>query len=103
MNNPKIRILLLSLAFLFPFQAYAAVETLDTGIMEDEPLPPEQAFVLSTEVLSADMIRAKWHIVDGYYMYRDKFKFESNTPGVTADVGVYPKGKIKEDKFFGKV
>ena len=103
MNYQKLRNFLLTLAFLLPLPAFAAVEALDTGIMEDEPLPPEQAFVLSTEVLSADMIRAKWHIVDGYYMYRDKFKFESNTPGVTADVGVYPKGKIKEDEFFGKV
>jgi thiol:disulfide interchange protein DsbD len=71
--------------------------------MGDEPLPPEQAFVLSTEVLGADMIRAKFHIVDGYYMYRDKFKFESDSPGITTDLAVFPKGKIKEDEFFGKV
>jgi thiol:disulfide interchange protein DsbD len=103
MKNQKLRNFLSTLAFLLPLPAFAAAEALDTGIMEDEPLPPEQAFVLSTEILSADMIRAKWHIVDGYYMYRDKFKFESNTPGITADVGVYPKGKIKEDEFFGKV
>lgn len=103
MNYQKLRNFLLTLAFLLPLPAFAAVEALDTGIMEDEPLPPEQAFVLSTEVLSADMIRAKWHIVDGYYMYRDKFKFESNSPGITTDQGIYPKGKIKEDEFFGKV
>ena len=91
--------------FLFPVITFAAIEALDTGITEDEPLPPEQAFVLSTEVLSADMIRAKWRIVDGYYMYREKFKFESNTPGVVADASaaIYPKGKVKTDEFFGKV
>ena len=66
MNNQKLRNFLLYLSLLLPLPAFAAGETLDTGIMEDEPLPPEQAFILSTEVLSADMIRAKWHIVDGH-------------------------------------
>ena len=103
MKNQKLRNFLSTLAFLLPLPAFAAAEALDTGIMEDEPLPPEQAFVLSTEVLSADMIRAKWHVVDGYYLYREKFKFESNSPGITTDVGIYPKGKVKEDEFFGKV
>ena len=95
--------LFLALFILFPINGFAADEALDTGIMGDEPLPPEQAFVLSTEVLGADMIRAKWHIVDGYYLYREKFKFESDTLGVTTDTAVFPKGKIKEDEFFGKV
>jgi len=103
MNNQKIKFFLFLIAMLIPAISFAAVESLDTGITEEEPLPPEQAFVLSTEVLSADMIRAKWHIVDGYYLYREKFKFESNTPGITTGTGVYPKGKVKEDEFFGKV
>ena len=103
MNNLKLRQLLIGLILLFPVYSFATEEVLDTGMTGDEPLPPEQAFVLSTEVLGADMIRAKWHIVDGYYMYRDKFKFESNTPGITVDTGIYPKGKVKEDEFFGKV
>jgi len=103
MNNQLLKHLLTCFVLLLPTYALAADEALDTGMMGDEPLPPEEAFVLSTEVLGADMIRAKWHIVDGYYLYRDKFKFESITPGITIDTGVYPKGKIKEDEFFGKV
>ncbi|WP_455222606.1 protein-disulfide reductase DsbD [Kaarinaea lacus] len=103
MNNQQLKNLLIGIILLFPVFSYATEEVLDTGMTGDEPLPPEQAFVLSTEVLGADMIRAKWHIVEGYYLYRDKFKFESNTPGITVDTGVYPKGKIKEDEFFGKV
>ncbi|MGD8567700.1 MAG: protein-disulfide reductase DsbD [Gammaproteobacteria bacterium] len=95
--------LILGLITLLPALSFGEDDILDSGIMGDEPLPPEQAFVLSTEVLGADMIRAKWHIVDGYYLYRDKFKFESNTPGITTDQAVFPKGKIKEDEFFGKV
>ncbi|NOZ54087.1 MAG: protein-disulfide reductase DsbD [Gammaproteobacteria bacterium] len=80
----------------------ASISGIDTGF-SDEPLPPDQAFVMTSKVLDTDMIRTEWHIVDGYYMYRDKFKFESNTPGIAINPGIYPKGKIKEDEFFGKV
>jgi len=99
----KSKIILLVALLVFPAIAFSAVESLDTGISEDEPLPPEQAFVLSTEVIAPDLLRAKWHIVDGYYMYREKFVFESNTPGIVAEPAIYPKGKVKTDEFFGKV
>jgi thiol:disulfide interchange protein DsbD len=99
----KRRIIFLAALLLSPVITFAAIEALDTGLAENEPLPPEQAFVLSTEVLGPDMIRAKWHIVDGYYMYREKFVFESATPGLVAEPAVYPKGKVKTDEFFGKV
>jgi thiol:disulfide interchange protein DsbD len=75
----------------------------ELGLNADEPLPPEQAFVLSTSVTAADMIRAEWDIVDGYYLYREKFKFISNTPDISVQEAVYPKGKIKSDEFFGEV
>jgi len=68
-----------------------------------EPLAPDQAFNLSSKVVGADMIRAEWTIVDGYYLYKDKFKFISNTPGVSFGPANFPKGKIKNDEFFGKI
>ena len=73
------------------------------GFEDEEPLLPEQAFVLSTSVVDANTIRAEWNITDKYYLYRDKFKFVSETPGINPKPGIYPKGKIKEDEFFGKV
>jgi len=76
----------------------------DAGLgVNDEPLMPDQAFPLNTKVMAADMIRAQWDIADGYYLYRKKFKFTSNTTGVDFDVANFPKGKVKEDEFFGKV
>jgi len=82
--------------------SFASVSGIDAGF-GDEPLPPDQAFVMTTKVLDTNMIRAEWHIVDGYYMYRDKFKFETDTPGIVINPGVYPDGIVKEDEFFGKV
>ncbi|WP_455203503.1 protein-disulfide reductase DsbD, partial [Kaarinaea lacus] len=52
---------------------------------------------------AADMVQAQWDIVDGYYLYRDKIKFISNTADVSVEPAVFPKGKIKHDEFFGEV
>ena len=96
---------LLSWFFLLSLTSTALLaSTPSAGVDADqEPLAPDQAFKLSSKVLGADMIRAEWTIVDGYYLYRDKFKFISNTPGVSFGPANFPKGKIKEDEFFGKI
>jgi thiol:disulfide interchange protein DsbD len=69
----------------------------------EEPLPPEQAFVLSASAPDANTLRASFAITDGYYLYREKFKFTSDSSGATLGSPNFPKGKIKEDEFFGKV
>ncbi|MEE8379475.1 MAG: protein-disulfide reductase DsbD, partial [Gammaproteobacteria bacterium] len=73
------------------------------GFDDEEPLMPDQAFALSTKVIDANTVRAEWIIADKYYLYRNKFKFISKTEGVSTNPGVYPKGEIHEDEFFGKV
>ncbi|MFV2057837.1 MAG: protein-disulfide reductase DsbD [Thiohalomonadales bacterium] len=81
-----------------------ATESLDTGLdLSDEPLPPEQAFSLSTSVVAPDLIRLEWIITPGYYLYKDKFKFSSETTDIGLGKAVLPQGKVKEDEFFGKV
>ena len=73
-----------------------------TGLARaEEPLAPEQAFRFSARAIDANTIEARWQIVDGYYMYRDKFKFalDGGTPGAAK----LPPGKIKDDELFGKV
>ncbi|MCK4586145.1 MAG: hypothetical protein KAU29_02325, partial [Gammaproteobacteria bacterium] len=73
------------------------------GFDDEEPLMPDQAFALSTKVIDANTVRAEWIIADKYYLYRNKFKFISKTESISAKPGVYPKGEIHEDEFFGKV
>jgi thiol:disulfide interchange protein DsbD len=68
---------------------------------EEEFLEPEAAFRLSARALDANTLEARWQIADGYYMYRDKFKFEAT--GGTLGAPKYPAGKLKEDENFGKV
>ncbi|NOX93239.1 MAG: protein-disulfide reductase DsbD [Gammaproteobacteria bacterium] len=74
------------------------------GFEEDEePLMPDEAFALSTRVIDANTVRVEWKIADKYYLYRDKFKFVSETESIQPGTPGFPKGKIKEDEFFGKM
>ncbi len=66
-------------------------------------LPPDQAFKLSVKSQSRNMLVLSWDIADGYYLYRDKYKFLSKTDSVSLGVPVIPKGKIKHDDYFGDV
>lgn len=69
----------------------------------DELLPPEQAYALTVMAPDPDTVIAEWNIAEGYYMYRERFGFESLTPGVRLGEPQLPTGKIKEDEFFGKM
>jgi thiol:disulfide interchange protein DsbD len=69
----------------------------------DEPLEPEQAYRFSARALDANTVEARWQIENGYYMYRDKFKFNAEPATVKLGEPKFPAGKIKDDEFFGKV
>ena len=71
------------------------------AVNEPELLEPEKAFRISTRPLDENNIEVRFAIADGYYMYRDRFKFETAAGKLLADVEL-PKGKVKEDPFFGK-
>ncbi len=67
----------------------------------EEFLDPEIAFKFSARALDANTLEARWQIADGYYMYRDKFKFA--VEGASLGAPKLPAGKMKEDEFFGRV
>ena len=68
-----------------------------------ELLPPEQAFKFSAQAVATDQIQFSWKIADGYYLYRNKFRIESQTPQIRLDNLDFPAGKSKHDEFFGEV
>ncbi|WP_246598897.1 protein-disulfide reductase DsbD [Methylogaea oryzae] len=71
---------------------------------QSELLPAEQAFQFLAEVKDANTIAVSWRIADGYYLYREKFKFElADSPGVRLGEIVPPHGDPKEDEAFGRV
>lgn len=71
------------------------------GNAKNHPLKPEQAFKLSTIQLNNQQLLAEWIIEPEYFLYRDKFNF--SLKGAKLGQVIIPKGKIKDDPFFGKV
>jgi len=96
MNQNINKIIFAIFAFFMSVNVWAVFE-------EDEPLMPEVAFKLKAYAVEPNLIRAEWEVVDGYYLYKEKFKFSTDSKGITLGEPKYPKGKIKEDEFFGKV
>jgi thiol:disulfide interchange protein DsbD len=71
------------------------------GAQGPELLEPEKAFRISTRALDERNVEVHFQIADGYYMYRDRFRFETARGQLLADVE-FPKGKVKQDPFFGR-
>jgi thiol:disulfide interchange protein DsbD len=68
---------------------------------DEEILRPEQAFPYSLTATDSDLSVA-FTIPDGYYLYRQRFGFDSNTNGVSLGQPGFPDGEIHEDEFFGE-
>lgn len=85
------------------FYGLAAHASLGGDVAEPELLKVEDAFRLTTTLAGSDTVSAEWIIAEGYYLYRDRIKFKSETPGVSLGSPVLPPGKVKHDEFFGEV
>jgi thiol:disulfide interchange protein DsbD len=83
--------------------ALPAAAQLKLGANPDDPLEPEKAFRFSARALDAATLEIRFAIAEGYYMYRDKFRFSSATPGVRLGPPQLPPGIRKTDEFFGDV
>lgn len=67
---------------------------------DEDFLQPEKAFQFSSKQLSPDKIEVTFRIANGYYMYRDRFKFDAI--GATLGEITIPKGVVKFDETFQK-
>jgi thiol:disulfide interchange protein DsbD len=65
-------------------------------------LGPEQAFRVSAQRIAADEIEVHYRIAEGYYLYRDKFRFSLPGTQATLERPQFPPGLMHEDEFFGK-
>ncbi|MGD8784453.1 MAG: protein-disulfide reductase DsbD [Thioalkalispiraceae bacterium] len=81
-----IKIKSLFLFLIFPLIISQAVAS--------EPLDPNEAFKFAAQV-EGNTIKATWTAANDYYMYKDKIRFESGTPGVELGSPDYPAGKMK--------
>ncbi len=68
----------------------------------DDLLEPDKAFRFSALALDAATVEVRYAIADGYYLYRERFRFAAEPASVTLGPPQFPKGQVHEDKFFGK-
>jgi len=71
------------------------------AVNEEALLTPDQAFQISGRSDGADKLIVEWRIADGYYLYRDKIRFETDSMGMELGQPRLPEGEIKHDEFFG--
>ena len=89
--------------FLIPLLFLLGLATAAQGLWsEDELLLPDQAFQISGRT-DGDRLIVEWRIADGYYMYRDKIRFETDSMGFELGAPSLSEAKIKQDEFFGEV
>src|SRR5258706_12417695 len=68
----------------------------------DELLEPDKAFRFSAQAIDAATVEMHYAIADGYYLYRDRFRFAAEPATVGLGEPRFSKGQIHGDKFFGK-
>ncbi|MEW8505599.1 MAG: protein-disulfide reductase DsbD [Candidatus Thiodiazotropha sp.] len=86
------------------FLMLLAISSLSHALWNEEDLlMPDQAFQISGRTDGTEKLRVEWRIADGYYMYRDKIHFDSDTIGIEIGEPTLSEAKIKNDEFFGEV
>ncbi|MGC3979669.1 MAG: protein-disulfide reductase DsbD [Steroidobacteraceae bacterium] len=98
---------LLGLFLLIGSVAYAQQSSTGGGLSallkaDDEFLKPDEAFKLSAEATGPDTIEVTWQVAKGYYLYKKRMGFSTDSTQVQLGEARYPKGEIKNDEYFGE-
>jgi len=67
---------------------------------ESDFLPPDAAFRVSAWV-DGSVVRVRWVIADGYYLYRRKIEIKAESPDLAIAAPLLPKGVLKVDPYLG--
>lgn len=91
------------LALLLLVSAAQALAQFTVGGSSVRLLEPEKAFRMEARALAGE-IEVRFAIADGYYMYRDKFRFAAEgNPQMRLGAPQLPPGVRYKDAFFGEV
>jgi thiol:disulfide interchange protein DsbD len=96
-NSSPLAGMLRVFALLFAFAAMLAAGHTKAA---DDYLEPDAAFKFSARMQDAGTVAITYEIADGYYMYRDRFKFTAEA--ATLGNPSFPAGKVKFDDTFQK-
>lgn len=119
MNGPRRSVLLLWLALCLPgvvsakpwwlrgaqspaAGAEAPSPGANSGVESNEGdfLDPEVAFRVASR-LDGNVLRVRWVIADGYYLYRSRMAIEAQSPDLVVSAPAFPSGTLKSDAYLG--
>lgn len=80
--------------------AVLSLFAITNAVRAQDFLDPALAFKAEASMRDAGTLEVRFTIADGYYLYRERFKFEA--VGASFGVPVIPPGKIKYDENFEK-
>jgi thioredoxin:protein disulfide reductase len=63
-------------------------------------LPPDVAFRVAARV-DGRVLRVRWIIADGYYLYRRRIDIKAESPDLIVSAPVFPRGIVKTDQYLG--
>jgi len=66
-----------------------------------DPLPPDEVYLYDISA-DANDIRIDFNVLDGYYLYRNRFGFAVAGSAVTLGEPRFPRGEDHTDEFFGE-
>src|SRR5688572_18176795 len=81
--------------------AWLVVATGSACAQDDELLPADQVFRYEASA-DAERVYLDFDVLDGYYVYRSRFGFDSGTPAVAIGAARFPRGETHTDEFFGE-
>ena len=81
--------------------AWLALGTAGAALAQDDPLPPQEVFRYTARA-DAERVYVAFDVLDGYYLYRARFGFDSGTNGVAIGAASFPRGETHTDEFFGE-
>jgi thiol:disulfide interchange protein DsbD len=67
---------------------------------ESDFLPPDVAFRVASRI-DGNVLRVRWVIADGYYLYRQKMQITAESPDLTLSEPSFPQGTIRTDPYLG--
>ena len=65
-------------------------------------LDPDVAFRSTARVVKPGLIEVRYETAPGYYLYRDRLAFSVEPESAALGKPKLPRGKVKQDEFFGK-
>ena len=81
----------------------AVLATLFALSARANPIEPEKAFALRAQALDAQAVEVVFEVAKDYYLYGDKFRFETEPDTIGLGAPEKPAGKRHRDDFFGEV